>query len=58
MSIDLASIQSQLKASQGNSAQAQEQEKKLQEQQMKINSILHQLCTPEALERSLLQIFI
>ena len=53
MSIDISSIQSQLRATQGDSEQAKQQEIQRQQQEMKINSILHQLCTPEALERRL-----
>ena len=53
MSFDLSDIQNQLRAKQGNSEQAKEQEKKRQQQEMQINNILHQLCTPAALERRL-----
>ena len=54
MSVDLASIQSQLQAKTGNSEKAKEQAMMRQQQEMKMNSIMHQLCTPEALERCLL----
>lgn len=53
MSLDLSSIESQLKASQGNSEQAKEQEKKRQQQELQLSTILHNLLTPEALERRL-----